>query len=116
MAIFTHLLTMSPLLIVFLGGAIMALVRWQRHPTTSLLVLLACGLALMITPAAPAVSIWVSHTMSMRGGSMTNMSWIFSVIAIVSSVSHALVYVLLLGAAFCCRPARIAPPSDSTGM
>ena len=45
------LLKLTPILVVWTVGLLLALLRWRRHPRVSALVAAACGLSIMTTAA-----------------------------------------------------------------
>ena len=102
-------LYLTPVLLAYVAGIILAVARWQRHPTVSMLVLIACLLGLVVTPLPGAIQVWLVQSQSAQG--MAQLSWVFSLIGILSSLVHALIYGLLLAAAFQGRASRFLEPA-----
>lgn len=107
--ILMNTLVLTPILLAYLAGVVLAAVRWQRHPKVSMLVLIACLLGLVMTPLPGVIQFWLMQTQGGRG--MADIAWVFSMIGILSSLAHALIYGLLLAAAFQGRGAPVSEPS-----
>jgi len=100
---------MVPFVLVWLAAAGVALVRWDRHPTVSTLVLVAAGMEVMINIAR----VLAPTLLASRGVEMRQMSTVYVALSLFSSVALTLVVV----AAFAERgpgktetPARPMPP------
>ncbi len=110
-----QLLTQLPVYAVMLVGAIVAVVRWQRHPQVSLLaviglaVLFVDSLAGRVLNAALPMMV-VSRAM---GGNSTRVGSMFGVCNIVSAVVGAVGYGLLLAAVFKGRAPQPAVEKES---
>jgi len=109
MNIIRLLIGQLPVLLVFVGGAIIALLRWQRHPGASMLVIIAMALGASITVAFPMVYSFIFPRLLQSHQDLV----IFSV-TLASGLLHALVFVLLLLAVFTDRnqpmPTHGKPP------
>jgi hypothetical protein len=111
--LFTRFLAQSPLYLVWLGGAILALVRWQQHPRVSLLALAGLGVLFVNSLAGVALNATVPMMITsgaMRGG---RMGTILGVCSIVSTVASAVGYGLLLAAVFSGRAAGPAVEKEA---
>lgn len=102
-----------PGLIVALAGIIVCLVKWNQSPQGAKWALLGFGLSLFLCIAMPIANTFIQQWMIHSGGNQTERLWFYSAFAIVSSVLHALVYVLLLVGVFAGRskPTEAMPPS-----
>ena len=105
-ALLMNLLSQTPVLLAFLVGALLAILKWRNHPNVSLLVLIACGLGLAVSLIFPALNIWVVQSMSGPRGA--ERQWIFTGMAIVSSLLRLVIYALLFAAAFSGRAPKQA--------
>lgn len=92
-----------PGLIVALAGIIVCLAKWNQSPQGAKWALMGFGLSLFISLAWPIVNTLLQQSMIHGGGNQTERIWVYSAMAIVSSVLHALVYVLLLAGVFAGR-------------
>ena len=103
-----------PMVLVCLGAGVVVLIKWRNAPAAALWALLGFGLGLILCFAMP-----IGHTLLQqwvfRSGEQASRIWAVSTFAIVGSVLHAVVYVLLLVAIFAGRPTPVAtiPPSFS---
>ena len=113
----TMFLTMIPLylpgIIVALAAILVCLAKWKQSPQGAKWALLGFGLSLILSIAWPIANTFIQHWMLHGSGHQTERMWVYSAMAIVSSVLHALVYVFLLVAVFAGRstPTEAAPPS-----
>ena len=98
-----------PVLLVFVGGAIIALLRWQRHPGVSMLVIIAMALGAFITVAFP-----LFYSLVFPRLMQTHQDLAIFAVTLASGLLHSLVFVLLLLAVFVDRkqpmPAHGNPP------
>lgn len=99
----TQVLGNLPFLALWIIAGVLALVRWDKHPTASVLVLVAAGISVMTRIASVALPIVLTE----RGLSMSSMSWVFTAIGLVGTVGLA----CLIGAAFVDRDSRTGPPA-----
>ncbi len=87
MAFMLGALGMVPFLLVWLAAGVVALVRWDRHPTVSTLVLLAAGMEVLSNIAR----VVVPPVLASRGMEMRQMSIIYGVLSLFSSGALAVV-------------------------
>ena len=102
-----------PGLIVALAAILVCLAKWKQSPQGAKWALLGFSLSLFLSIAWPIANTFIQQWMLHGGGNQTERLWVYSAMAIVSSVLHALVYVFLLVAVFAGRstPTDAAPPS-----
>jgi hypothetical protein len=98
--VFTTFLYVVPLTLVWLAGAIMALVTWKRHPSVSLLALLACLLLLFSVVAGSVAQIWIINQQGSLGWSGQQVGMWLSVLGIARTGLSTVGYILLLCAVF----------------
>ena len=96
--------TQLPTLIVCLAAGVMILTRWKQASGGALWALLGFGLVLALCLAMPLVqmAVFQNQDNASRG-------WALSVLAIVSSVLHAVAYAFLLAAVVA---GRLAPQAS----
>jgi hypothetical protein len=92
------LLRKSPLLLVLMGGLVFAVVRWKRHPRTSLFASIGIGLYVIeifvmsiVYYILPSVLVGMHIFMSNR---------VFTVIQVVDDFVYGGILILLVAAAF----------------
>jgi hypothetical protein len=115
----THLVTGSPLLLVWLVGIGLAASRWRRHPRVSLLVIMACAVGVTTSLISAALSVVPLVTMR-RGASSAQVGMIVGVIGFFLVLCSTAAWALMLGAVFSGRseaprsqqPGEAAPRSD----
>jgi len=99
-----NLAVQSPLLIVYLVGFILALVRWRHHPRASLLTVIGSLTAIVIyvffSVASPLFADWIISTSSTR----SDIETYFTALAIGRILLHAVGMSLILAAVFVSRP------------
>lgn len=89
-----------PLLLVWLFGCILAVVRWSRHPRVSMLTLVAIlGLA-TLTLIGTATSVAVPMMMYDQGWTASQMSMILMMSGFSQSLFTAVLWLLLFAAIF----------------
>jgi hypothetical protein len=86
-----------PFYLVWLIGMLLALLRWHRHPTASLLALLAFILFLTSSMVGTLLSVWVTSQM---GNPDINRAWMYSLITLGRTVAGTVAWILLLLALF----------------
>jgi len=87
----------APIVIVCIIAMIILLTKRIGSPGQPPWALLGFGLALVSTIAMPLAEAFAQHYVR-QNGSPQGRVWIFSVLAIISSLLHAAVYALLLAA------------------
>ena len=102
----SSLLTRVPLLVVY-GVAIgYAVVRWDKHPQVSLLVVLAiAGLALQVV-AGTFIATWIPMHLRQSGKTASEMGAFISLYGVVSAVFAAGFWGMLVAAIFGWRAAQ----------
>ena len=95
-----QLLVQSPVLLVYVAGLILALVFWQRCPTSCLLVLLATALLLLVSVAYPFVIQYFIKARTEMGWTHEKLGWVTSAAALTTSCCRAVAMGLLFAAVF----------------
>ena len=100
----------APVLLVWLAGAVIALVRWPRHPAVSLLTLIASCMSIAVSVLAAVVYAWVPHLL--RGTSWLHQhpDRVFDVVYFLLCNLHAVVWTMILIAMFRWRDAPTSAP------
>jgi len=92
--VLSALIIQSPVLLVMVVGAVVAITRWRRHPTVSALALSAMLIAALALLTGPIIS----------GVLCTVMGWRVLICELVTATPYAVVWGLLLAAVFGWRP------------
>lgn len=104
----SSLLLRTPLLIVYGVALGYAVVRWDKHPQVSLLVVLAvAGLALQLV-AGTLLTTWLPLQMRASGKSANEIGAFFSLYGIVSGLLGAGCWAMVVAAIFGWREQRLA--------
>jgi len=111
----------SPIFLVWLAGIVIAIARWRRHPTVSLLTAGACGALLLTTVIQVVVFQWLPRWLIDRGSS-ADIGEIFLVISVLFCGIRAVCWGVILLALFGWRspmpvalPYRIPPGGHGVG-
>ena len=101
-----------PILLLILGGSALAIVRWRRHPRSSLMTLLALVIYLIEAILFTLLLYWLPELMYSMKLSPKASSWLYTIIFFLEDFVMALIIILLVGAAFSGRSAipDAAPP------
>lgn len=101
----------SPVFIVYLIGLLLALARWGRHPSTSLMALLGIGGLFLLQLIMTAVYWWlprlVERQMELKP---YQMSWVYTVLTVIDNLLFAAVWGFVLVAIFGGRQGKPAAP------
>src|SRR5688572_27411801 len=100
----------APLLVVYLGAAVLAITLWSRHPRPALFVMLGSVVLLLTTLAWPAVQSWVMTSRTAGGLSTAQVGQRVAILSLLMSVVRAGAYVLLVCAAFVGRRSEDVQP------
>jgi hypothetical protein len=110
--------TSTPIIIVLLIGAALALARWRRHPRVSLLTLIASAMMIVNLIGAIFLYAWLPMTMLDRGWTASQLGSLFTVIRIVNTLIDAAAWSMVLCAIFGWRRQRqkqdFFPPAPPT--
>jgi hypothetical protein len=109
------LVLMSPSLLVDLGGLVLALVWWRRHPAVSLLTVLAIGMWILLAVGGSFLFAWLpEHLREERGWSFAEARALLNGIAMARNAISAGAGVLLFVALFWGRsPTEASSPQDA---
>ena len=94
------LITQLPLLLTYLVGILIAIVRLPRHPRPATFVLIGCALLLASTVVSMLVQLWVFQN---RSASVASTGQILLAVNVVLAFVRAGAFVLLIVAAFVAR-------------
>jgi hypothetical protein len=95
-----------PICLVWLVAIVLALIRWQRHPSVSLFTCLGSVVLLVAIVGGNMMSFYLIRQQSASGWSSSQVSTMLSVIGFARSFLAVGGYVLLLIAVFGWRPAE----------
>ena len=88
-----------PFLIIYCVGSILAAVRWNRHPTVSLLALCAFGILLANLAMSVVLQVWQFGAHD-RGVDAEEIGRVFGAVAMIRSFLSVIAWSLLLTALF----------------
>jgi hypothetical protein len=96
-----------PLYFLWLLGIILALIRWRRHPTVSLVAALACVILILNTMSSTVVYAWLPGYL-FQGGDLTPQQGanIMMVVEVFFNLVSAVAWALILVAIFAERNRR----------
>ena len=95
-----------PLYLVWLVGIILSIVFWKKHPTVSLLTLIALVGLLIISIVGTYTSTWLPISLHAKGMSTGRIGIELGIISIVSSILSTAFWILLVIALFGWRKGR----------
>jgi len=99
----------APLYLAWLAGIVLAISRWRRHPTVSLLTLIALALLLLSSVVGVIVFAWLPHVLIDRSSSI-DLSVVYSLVGLVLNAIRAAGWGIILVALFGWRtPPPVAP-------
>ena len=98
-----------PLLIIFIGGGILILLRMQTNPVAASLALGGIALSLIELLASAAVNIFLPLTLMQNGTSAADMGFILSGVNIATGLFSALAWGLVIAAVY----VALKPPKRS---
>ena len=93
----------SPLLLVWIVGMILALVRWQRDRRASILIFIVCALSIVDLLIGSYLSVALPIILTRTGQSAAQIGAMFGVIGIVRSALHTVLWAMVLFAVFARR-------------
>lgn len=106
-----------PFFVLAIVGAIFAVSRWQRHPRVSLYATVSIGISTIWTLISSLLNLlvpaYLANSLVAGSFSMTQLSYVYFAISLVSGLIHAATFGLLLLAVFSDRPQnRHKPPPE----
>jgi hypothetical protein len=104
MVLGVQLLTRLPILAVFGVGITLAVMRWDQHPSVSMLATVGLGLAAVLTAVSTLFSV-LPMMLTSDGRSMEDVGTIMSGVSMLMTVLNAGVWVVILVAIFAGREA-----------
>lgn len=113
--IFGRLISQSPVYLVWLGGAVLALVRWRQHPRVSLLAVIGLGVLSVNSLVSTVLNSALPLMVASRGlrGSFPRAANALGVCNILLAVIAAIGYGLVLTAVFSGRAPQPAVDKES---
>jgi hypothetical protein len=99
-------LVQIPLYLVWLVGIILSIVFWKKHPTVSLLTLIALAGLLILSIVGVYTSTWLPMTLHAQGLSTARIGIELGIISIASSILSTAFWILLVVALFGWRKGR----------
>jgi len=109
-SIITSLLSSGPLYIVWLGALGFAAMKWQAHPRTAMLVVIASAASLLSAIVAMFLTWVIPTVMSATGMGYEGMGWLYGAVGFFHSIISAAAFATLVYAAFQARE-EYAPAS-----
>lgn len=100
MMTFTRLLSGAPLYVVWIGGILLALTRWSRHPRVCALVAAALGLEIVVNLGSTVVYTVMPMLVERSGMSMSVMSTVYGAFGFLQGIVSAAAWALVLLAIF----------------
>ena len=110
-AILTSCVVHIPTLLVWIAGAVLAIMHWRKHPQVSMFTLAALGIFLVLTIAGTILSVWLPVTIMRDSGDSSRLGITLAISGCIQSLIAAGAWGLILAAIFKGRPAEA--PSDS---
>jgi hypothetical protein len=105
--VFTQFLTWLPLYLLWLLGIILALVRWQRHPTVSILAGLAFVVLIVNGMASTTTIAWLpGYLQTGQNYSAEQVAHVLTVVRVFFNLISTLAWALILVAIFAERNRR----------
>lgn len=102
-AVVQKLLVQSPLLLVYIVGAVLSLVFWRRHPKVSGLTLVAMILLIFTSVVSAGINVWLPRYFFQQHYSRSSESAVYAVVNTAIGVVRAMGIGLLLAAVFSMR-------------
>ncbi|GAB2788738.1 hypothetical protein [Dyella kyungheensis] len=103
--LYSILVANGPVFAAALIGIVVALVWWPKAPLPAKLVLVACVLEMLLTGMSAWMSGWYVPHMVREGNTMQGIRTIVTAISVCASVLRAVLFGLLIWAAFAGRDA-----------
>ena len=110
-AILTSCVVHIPTLLVWIAGAVLAIMHWRKYPQVSMFTLAALGIFIVLTVAGTILSIWLPVTIMRDTRDADQVGIILTISGCIQSLIAAGAWGLILAAIFKGRPAEA--PSDS---
>jgi hypothetical protein len=102
----TVIATLAPMIVVWVIGIILALLRWRRHPRVSQLAITAFAVMIGSTVVVRTLYVWLPTVVRNRGWSTSELGTIFTAVGIVSTLINAVAWALVICAIFGWRDQR----------
>ena len=113
-AIFTNYAVLLPIILAWISGFIVALVRWRRHPKVSMLACIAFGLFLLQLLVDTSLNVWLPRWLvESQRMSSSDVSSFMLVKGVVSNFIRTVLWALLIIAIFGWRAERRESSSSS---
>jgi hypothetical protein len=102
-AVLASVALQAPMILVWIGGAGVALVRYRRHPLVSQLAAGSCAFLAVTQIAFTSVRTAIPIVFYEQLG-VENIGWVFGILGLAESVAFAAGMAALIGAVFVRRP------------
>ncbi|HEV2666430.1 MAG TPA: hypothetical protein VG324_16045 [Blastocatellia bacterium] len=107
-----------PVIIVWVIGIALALLRWRRHPQVSLFALIAFAISIINMVVNRFLTVWLPMTMRDSGWTTVQIGTMFSAIGTITALIAAAAWAMVLCAIFGWRDGRqkkdFFPPAPPT--
>jgi len=97
-----------PLLLLLLGGIVFAIIRWNRHPKVSLLVILGLVFYLLESTFFTLL-IFLMPTILPTGAAIVASGPLYTILFVIDDLAYAAVIIVLVSAVFAQRKLEQAP-------
>lgn len=105
-AILTSCVVHIPTLLVWIAGAVLAIMHWRKYPQVSMFTLIALGIFLVLILGGSALSVWLPVTMMRDGMAASSLGIVLTISGCIQSLIAAGAWGLILAAIFKGRPAE----------
>jgi hypothetical protein len=105
-AILTSCVVHIPTLLVWIAGAVLAIMHWRKYPQVSMFTLAALGIFIVLTIAGSILSIWLPVTIMRDGMDSGRLGITLTISGCIQSLIAAGAWGLILAAIFKGRPAE----------
>ena len=99
-SILSILIVQLPLILVWVIGLVLAIIRWKRHPRASLFTLIAITGLMILSLAGSLLSVWLPVMIRTGGWDVSRIGVINTAVGFVRSLLAAILWGLLLAAIF----------------
>lgn len=102
----TRVVRRLPMLLLALGGIVLAFMRWKLHPRASLMTVVALGLYLVDMVVFTLILYWLPSLVEPMRMSTSASRFFYSVVYFIEDIVMAVTLILLVAAAFANRKSR----------
>lgn len=98
--IISSLSVASPLIITWAVGIVIAVMRWQRHPRVSQLVVIALGVLIVAAVLNLTLNVLLPQILMRSGGDATTLGVVFTITGAIFSLIQTVCWAMILVALF----------------